>query len=125
MKKILLLVSIAFVIMSVSESEAWQVDVKNSCDSAIKLEVGGDYLISHPVVCDVIVGQGQRGVCRLPGAICPVYVQVFVEVYRQPGHWMPASSAENCGKFGWQGCCCWNLNVEVVKEDNRCKPKYR
>jgi len=96
--------------MSAANAGAWHVNIKNSCITAVWIEVTGEHLFWHRVDCSVMVSKGTTATCRLPGAICPFDIQ---------GTYKYDRSIYDLNRLHCDGtediCCCKNVNVEVVK----------
>ena len=120
MKRFLFLV-VAFMVMSVSSAEAWQVNIKNSCKHDVKISVLGNWCIGLPnIECTVDINAGEAGTCVLGENACPVEIigdfKTKISDYRMEGVY--------CSAFKW--CCCWNLNAEVVNYgSNSCVLQLR
>lgn len=112
MKKfILFMVTVALMVTSVSTAGAWQVNIKNSCNNDVTIEVTGEHMFWKQVDCTVTVGKGKTGTCQLPGAICPFDIQ---------GNYVYDNSRFDlkpihCMTYPSDICCCWNINVEVIQ----------
>ena len=82
---IFLLLTVA--IIAVPVCEAWQVNIKNSCNKDVNIDVTGEHLFWRQIDCSVKVPQGTTGTCKLPGAICPFDIRGGF-IYDQSGFYL-------------------------------------
>ena len=72
MKRLLLVtVIVVFVLTFVSFAGAWQVNVTNSCNKNVTINVWGAHFFWSSEDCNVSVNSGVTGVCQMPGGIVP------------------------------------------------------
>ena len=120
MKRILLVITAVTLLLTfASLSEAWQVNIKNSCNKDVTIDATGEHLFWRQKDCNVTVAKGTTGNCQLPGAICPVEI---LGVYFSGGSWYDLNSRMCGGGIA----CCWNVNVEVIQLDkDSCRLELR
>ena len=120
MKRILLVITaITLLLTFASLSEAWQVNIKNSCNKDVFINVSGEHLLWQQNDCRLTVAKGTTGNCQLPGAICPIEIS---GVYSS-GNSTYDINPQLCGS-GY--ACCWNVNVEVVQfSKDSCRLELR
>jgi len=112
MKRILLVITTVTLLLTLASSgEAWQVNIKNSCNKDVNIDVTGEHLFWRQIDCSVKVPQGTTGTCKLPGAICPFDIRGGF-IYDQSGFYL---NTVHCMTAPKDVCCCWDVNVEVVQ----------
>jgi len=120
MKRILLVITTVTLLLTLASSgEAWQVNIKNSCNKDVTILVSGEHLFWRQWDCKMNVGKGTTGTCQMPGAICPVEI---AGMYSSGGSTYDLNST----MCGGGGPCCWNVNVEVIQLDkDSCRLEMR
>jgi hypothetical protein len=119
---LLLLVTIAFMVTYVSLAEAWQVNVKNSTDTKVTINVSGRnwFFFWDMQHYSVAVAAGDTGACVLPEGICSVEINGTYIV--RPGEVLSAGlDYIYCAPYSSYFPCCWNVNVEVTKDHDSRK----
>jgi hypothetical protein len=123
MKRIMVaFIVITVAIIAVPVCEAWQVNIKNSCNNDVFISVTGEHLFWRQIDCSVTVPKGTTGTCKLPGAICPLDIKGSYYAGKSlfdldHVHCMAASATL---------CCCWDVNVEVVQRgESACELQLR
>ncbi len=109
MKRFLLVIATVTLLLTLASSgEAWQVNVKNSCNQPINIVVSGEHLFWRSNDCLMTVQNGTTASCQMPGAICPydIYACYLVGGYE--------INKLHCGTVDGFACC-WNVNVEVLQ----------
>ena len=120
---LLVMTTLALLLTLASPGEAWQVNIKNSCNKEVWVTVQGHHLFWLQPDCFAHVAPGQTVSCKLPGAICP----------KDIGGYSVLNSPNGASKLEFKvGCtnldvpCCWNVNVEVVQNgENACDIQRR
>ena len=121
MKRLLLISVIAVSMFTfVSLAGAWQVNVTNSCNKNVTINVWGAHFFWSSEDCNVSVNSGVTGVCQMPGGICPTDID---------GAFFSGTSVYDLNKIPCMDesfPCCWNVNVEVVqKSADSCQLELR
>ena len=117
MKRILLVITTVTLLLTLASSgEAWQINIKNSCNKDVSIQGVGEHMFWRQVDCTVKVSTGTTGTCNMPGAICPVIIR---------GDYISGDSSYDLNQVNCAGVegvpCCWNVNVEVVQmSKNSC-----
>jgi hypothetical protein len=114
MKRLLLVVTTVTLLLTFASSgEAWQVNIKNSCNKDVFIQAMGHHLFWSQVDCELTVGKGTTGTCNMPGAICPIRIL---------GQYVSGDSVYDLDRVSCTSTegipCCWNVNVEVIQKGN-------
>ena len=123
MKRLFLVIAIAVSMFTfVSLAGAWQVNVTNSCNKNVTINVWGAHFFWSSEDCSVSVNPGATGVCQMPGGICPKDIK---------GQYTSGGSTYDLNQVHCMNAdatlpCCWNVNVEVVQmTPDSCQLKIR
>ena len=121
MKRFLLIMATAtLLLICISSAEAWEVKIKNSCDSDVEIFVYGQHLFfDNQIDCTVNVAKGTTGTCQMPGGICPSKIS--------GRYWKREFNPIFCTDTGGYqtATCCWNVNVEVTRWADTCRVELR
>jgi len=120
MNKFLSIITAVTLLLALASSgEAWQVDVKNSCDKDVHIVAYGHHLIWTQIDCWMKVEPGKTGTCILPWGI---------GLYSVKGDTMylsPITKERVISHLNEANCfsglpCVWNVKYEVVKSGDSC-----
>jgi len=117
-----IIIAVTLLLALASSGEAWQVYIKNSCDQNVNVQVAGNHILYIWHDCVPVMTPGTSYNCILPWGIGAQY---FTGISYKPNVQAVGIPLDKLDCNGGFIPCLWNVNLEVVKDGNKCKYQLR